>query len=383
MSSLAKPSMKVVIAFTDATRSSPDRLLVGHLLRQLSAAGVPLGNITLLCATGLHRPMTSREAVEKLGEEIAQTVRITNHTATEKRSLAELGTIDGVPVTVNNLCLQADLLLATGVVEPHQYAGYSGGAKTVAIGCGGEPTIQATHGVAMLDSEGVRLGKIEANPFQEFVRRAGERIGLRYVANALLDHEGAIVACAAGPPTRVHDYLVRMGRAVFQVPVDFPVHAAIAGVALAKSRNLYQASRAATYLALCDATPLLPGAPIVLPAAIPEGAGEGIGEQRFYELLAAAESPQQLVEQMRCNGFPAGAQRAYILAKTLSRNPVIVVGAATPAIVRDCKMANARTMQEGLQLATELARARFPGEQLRLLDLPNAMAMLPRLSITG
>ncbi|KXK57135.1 MAG: hypothetical protein UZ07_CHB004000916 [Chlorobi bacterium OLB7] len=201
LSSLAKPSMKVVIAFTDATRSSPDRLLVGHLLRQLSAAGVPLGNITLLCATGLHRPMTSREAVEKLGEEIAQTVRIINHTATEKESLAELGTIDGVPVTVNNLCLQADLLLATGVVEPHQYAGYSGGAKTVAIGCGGEPTIQATHGVAMLDSEGVRLGKIEANPFQEFVRRAGERIGLRYVANALLDHEGAIVACAAGPPT--------------------------------------------------------------------------------------------------------------------------------------------------------------------------------------
>ncbi|KXK57134.1 MAG: hypothetical protein UZ07_CHB004000915 [Chlorobi bacterium OLB7] len=86
---------------------------------------------------------------------------------------------------------------------------------------------------------------------------------------------------------------------------------------------------------------------------------------------------------MRRNGFPAGAQRAYILAKTLARNPVIVVGAATPAIVRDCKMTNARTMQEGLQLATELAHARFPGEQLRLLDLPNALAMLPRLSITG
>lgn len=369
----------VVIAFTDATRNSPDQLLVGHLLGRLLEAGIPRTSITLLVATGLHRPMTHVEQVKKVGEEIAATVPIINHQATDPRQIVELGTIDGIPVTVNRLCHKADLLLATGVVEPHQYAGYSGGAKTVAIGCAGQATIAATHAPAMIDQPGTRLAAIAGNPFQEFIRAAGKRVGLRYVANALMDPQGEIIACAAGEPTEVHNHLVEQGERVFQVSVDQPAHLAIAGVDSAKGVNLYQASRAVTYLALCDSTPLLPGAPIILPASIPEGVGKGVGEGRFYQFLSGAASPKDLVLRLQRDGFPAGAQRAYVLAKVLARHPVIVVGARHPDVVSACHMHPAQTMEQALSLAKQIAHERFPNQQLHLLNIPNALACLPRL----
>ncbi len=383
LSTLVKPGMRVTIAFTDATRACPDELLVGWLLAELIVLGVAPSDITLLCATGLHRPMTEAECLAKLGEEIAGRIQVVNHNALDAAELVDLGKIDGLPVVVNRRCLETDLLLATGVVEPHQYAGYSGGAKTVVIGCGGEATVQASHSALMLDQPGTRLGAIDGNPFQAFVRRAGVRIGLAYVVNVMLSEAGQILAAAAGEPTAVHDFVVNQARQVYEVPVERPAHLAIAGVSAAKAVNLYQASRAATYLALADHTPLLPGAPILLPVAIPEGAGQGTGEQRFYDILSQAESPAQLMTTLRRTGFPAGAQRAYILAQVLAQHPVIVVGAQHPDVVRACHMHTSPDMESGLALAESLARQQFdrPGTQpLDLLVVPHALLTLPRLS---
>lgn len=387
----ACPGMRVVIVFTDATRHSPDRLLVGWLLRELSRCGIGAGDVTLLCATGLHRPSTPRERDVKLGPVIASSLAIVDHDAIDRAGLVKMGSIDidglgGIPVVVNRLCAEADLLLATGVVEPHQYAGYSGGYKTIVIGCGGEATIQATHGVAMLDRPGTRLGAVEGNPFQSFVREAGRMIGLDYVINVLLDGDGEIIAAAAGAPADVHDHLVARGRDIYEVQVRYPVHVAIAGVSAAKASNLYQASRAATYLGLAAGTPLLPGAPIILPAEIPEGAGEGTGERRFFETLSAAYSPAALVGELQRTGFPAGAQRAYVLAKVLMEHPVIVVGAMRPDVVRACHMQSVPDIDEALVLAERLARGTFaipPNEQLDLLVVPNALVTLPNISRDG
>jgi nickel-dependent lactate racemase len=379
---LARPGMKVVIAFTDATRYSPDRLLVGAIMQELHEAGIDNSDITLLCATGLHRPMTDAERLAKLGPEIIRQVAIVDHNALDASGLVDLGTIDGRPVVVNRRCVDADLVIATGVVEPHQYAGYSGGAKTVVIGCGGEATIAATHGAEMLDHPGTRLGAIDGNPFQSFVRAAGERIGLDYVVNVLLDEEGHVIEAAAGRPAQVHDHLAAHGRECYQTPVEQRAHLAVAGVNPAKSTNLYQASRAATYLALADRTPLLPGAPIVIPASIPEGAGDGTGEQRFFEILSNATSPSDLVDELRRTGFPAGAQRAYILAKVMAEHPVIVAGPEHPEIVLACHLLTAPTLGSALEMAVEIARRRFGDGPLELLAVPNALVTLPRWSGT-
>lgn len=384
LADLARPGMRVTIACTDATRTCPDEQLVGLLVAELVLAGIAEVDITLLCATGLHRPTTPAERLVKLGPQLVERLQIVDHQAMNLAELVNLGEIDGLPVVVNRRCVETDLLLATGVVEPHQYAGYSGGAKTVVIGCGGEATIQTTHGSAMLDHPGVRLGAIESNPFQAFVRRAGVRVGLAYVVNVLLNGVGEMVAAAAGEPTAVHDHLVAQGRQLYETLVPRPAHIALAGVSPAKAINLYQASRAATYLALTDRTPLLPGAPILLPASIPEGAGQGAGEQRFLDILSAAESPTQLIAELRRSGFPAGGQRAYILAQVLAQHPVIVVGAAHPEIVRACHMQAVPDLASGLTLAENLARQHFGiavPQPLDFLVVPHALLTLPKLMV--
>jgi nickel-dependent lactate racemase len=379
---LVRPDIRITIAFTDATRACPDKQLIAFLLDQLTDLGVEPANITLLCATGLHRPISQTELLKKLGARAVEEIRVVNHYALDPAELAELGEINSRPVVTNRRCVETDLLLATGVVEPHQYAGYSGGAKTVAIGCGGEATIQATHGAAMLDEPGTRLGVIKGNPFQRFVRQAGEKIGLAYVVNVVLDEHGEMLAAAAGEPGVVHDHLVEQARRVYEVPVERPAHLALAGVNAVKAVNLYQASRAATYLALADHTPLLPGAPILLPASISEGAGEGTGEQRFYEILSQAESPAQLITELRQTGFPAGAQRAYILAQVLAQHPVIVVGAEYPDVARTCHMHAVPDIESGLALSEELARRHFDlpaPKPLDFLVVTQALLTLPRL----
>lgn len=383
LASLARPGMQVTIAFTDATRACPDTELVGWLVAELVALGVKAEDITLLCATGLHRPMTETERLAKLGPELDDRLRVVSHEPLTPEALAHLGEINGLPVVTNRRCLEADLLLATGVVEPHQYAGYSGGAKTVVIGCSGEATIKATHSPTLLDHPGTRLGAVSGNPFQEFVRQAGQMIGLDYVVNVLLDDDGRMVAAAAGEPAAVHDHLVERARAIYEVEVPRPAHLALAGVGGPKAVNLYQASRAATYLGLASRTPLLPGAPILLPAAIPEGAGQGTGEQRFYEIFARSESPEQLITDLRRTGFPAGGQRVYVLAQVLVQHPVIVVGPEHPDVVRACHMAAVADMAEGLALAEELARQRFnlpAPEPLDFLIVPHALLTLPSLA---
>lgn len=383
LASLVTPASNVVIAFTDTTRPSPDHILVSLLRSELEKAGVLSANITLLCATGLHRPVTDEELRAKLGPENLRDIRVINHRATDPDHLTSLGPVNGIPAIVNRLCPQADLVLATGIVEPHQYAGFSGGAKTIAIGCGGEETIRQTHGVEMLDREGTTLGSLRGNPFQEFVRRAAERAGLRYILNVVLNQEGEIIAAACGRPDEVHDHLAAQALNYGSVTISGPVHLAIAGVPEAKAANLYQASRAATYLGLGINTPLLPGAPIILPAALPEGPGDGTGEQRFFRILSEASSPSALVAQLRKEGFPAGAQRAYVLARLLCRHPVIVAGAECPDVVRACHMTATPTLETALDVAEQIVRKTFDfpeNTEPDLLYVGNGLTTLVRLA---
>ena len=366
----------VYIAFTDATRACPDQLLVSAILARLSAAGIPDKAITLLCAVGLHRPSTEAEKRAKLGQAIVERYRVIDHEARQARHIIHLGqTQDGIPLSVNKHAYEADLLIATGLVEPHQYAGYSGGAKTVTIGCGGEETIAFTHSPAMLDQPGVRLGRIEENPFQAAVRQGAQQAGLQFVLNVVQDETHNLLQVAAGAPAAVHDHLTAFGRQVFEAPLSQQYDVAITGVGAPKDVNLYQASRAITYLQLTATPAVRPGGILILPAPCPEGAGEGVGEQRFLAALRAAPDIETMLNDMRQHGYPPGAQRAFVLGQALADIEVIVVGANHPQIVRDCKMTPAETMAEALALTQQKL-----GRQLKVLVVPHALQTLVRIA---
>lgn len=373
LGALAKPGARVVIAVTDATRACPDWLLVPPICAALEGAGVAREDILILVATGLHRDSTPEEKREKLGAAIVERYAVIDHDARNPAALHDLGTgPGGCPLVVNRRVHEADLVIATGVVEPHQYAGYSGGGKTLAIGCGGEATIAFTHGPQMLDQPATRLGRIADNPFQAIVREAARRARLRFVANVILDDDGQIIAVAGGAPEAVHDHLVAIGRDHYTAPIPHQYDAAIAGVGWPKGVNLYQATRAASYLHFAPTPPVREGGIIILPAPIPEGAGQGTGEERFYRALVEAPNPQAIIDDAHAHGYPPGQQRAYIMAKVLQHCAVVVVGAGDPELVRRAHMETVPTMADALALV--VARC---GPTADLLIVPHATLTLP------
>ena len=370
---LAGRGQRVCIVFTDSTRACPDNLLVPAMLGELEQAGIQDDDITLLCATGLHRPSTSEEKAAKLGARIAARYRVIDNSPQDLANLADLGvTSRGVPVQIHRAAVEADLLIATGVVEPHQFAGYSGGPKTLAIGAAGEALIAYTHGPAFLDHPRSRLGSIDGNPFQEAVAEAARRARLRFILNVVLDDEKRLLQVRAGDPTHAFRELVSFARSIYEVPIPHPVDIAIGGAGFPKDSNLYQATRAASYLALA-ATPLVrEGGFLIIPARCQEGAGAGVGEQRFLAAMRDAPDVRSILEGARHHGYPPGQQRAFVMAKVLERARVVVVGSECPDLVAACKMTPSSTIEEAVALATDEL-----GPNCSVLIVPHALLTLP------
>ncbi len=187
---MANKGDRVCIVFTDITRATPDHLLVPAILKELEIAGVNDQDITLLCGIGMHRPSSLDEKDIKLGKDIVARYRVIDNEPQNPDALVDMGiTPGGVPVFLHRAVVETDLLIATGIVEPHQYAGYSGGRKTVAVGAAGEALIAHTHGPAFIDHPGTRLGQIEGNPFHDAISEAARRANLRFILNVVLDDD--------------------------------------------------------------------------------------------------------------------------------------------------------------------------------------------------
>ncbi len=370
---LAGPGDRVCIVFTDVTRASPDHLLVPPLLAELEAAGIRDEDVTLLCGIGLHRPSTLEEKRAKLGRAVVDRYRVIDNEPLNPEALVDLGTTEsGIPLSVHKAAYEADLLIATGIVEPHQYAGYSGGRKTLAVGAAGEKMIAYTHGPHMIDHPGTRLGRIEGNPFHEAISEAARRAGLRFILNVVQDDRKRVVYVRAGEPEATFQELVALARTLYEVPVPRQYDVAVAGVGFPKDANLYQASRAASYLFFAPTPVVRPGGFFIVPAPCGEGAGEGVGEQRFLKAMQEAPDVQFILDDARKHGYPPGQQRAFVLAKVLEQNQVIIVGAQDPDLIRSAKLLAAPTMEAAFALVREKL-----GDHLEVLIVPHALLTLP------
>ena len=370
---IARRGNRVCVVFTDITRSCPDDLLVPPILAELKAAGVRDEDITLLCGIGMHRASTHEEKVAKLGSGIVAHYRVIDNEPQNPAALVDLGkTAGGVPVSVHRSVVESDIVIATGIVEPHQYGGYSGGRKTLAVGAAGEELIAYSHGPAFVDHPGTRLGRIEGNPFHEAITEAARRAGLRFILNVVLDDEKRLLRVTAGDPEAAFQDLVAFARSVYEVPIPQQYDIAIGGVGFPKDGNLYQASRAPSYLFFAPTCVLRPGGYFIIPARCEEGAGSGVGEQRFLSAMRDAPDVAFILEDARRNGYPPGQQRAFVMAKVLEKTHVIIVGSECPDIVADCKMIPAATMDEALQIATAAL-----GTSCDVLIVPHAMLTLP------
>jgi len=176
----------------------------------------------------------------------------------------------------------------------------------------------------------------------------------------------------AGEPIETHRQLVERARSLYQVPIPHQYDVVIGGAGFPKDANLYQASRAASYLFFAPTPVVRRGGYLIIPARCEEGAGEGVGEQRFLAALRDAPDLQFILDDARKNGYPPGQQRAFVMAKVLEQNKVIIVGSEYPELVAECKMLPVATMDEALAIAQADL-----GMELDVLVVPHALLTLP------
>jgi len=362
-----------VIAVPDASRACPTTLLLPRLLGELNAAGVPDDDIAVAIGCGLHATTSGAERRTLLGAQMAVRVGAFDAQGIEG-PVTHLGTTPaGAPASIHRRVADAALVVAVGVVEPHLYAGFSGGVKAVAIGCAGEATIAWTHRPAFIGAAGVELGRLDGNPFQKTLREIAALTPLRFAVNAVVDAAGRPGGVLAGDAVRVQASLAAANHAAWLRQVDGPYDLVFAGVPEPKSANLYQATRAATYIALQASPAIAVGGVIALCADLPDGTGEGPGERNFAALLAGASSPAALVVRGLREPLGPGGQRAFVVARTLERFRIAVVGAAG----RRAPVAMGIESYATVADARAAAEARL-GRRARVLAVADALSTVVR-----
>ena len=370
LSSLIKGKESVCIVVTDITRMCPDEQLLIPILEILEKE-ISHKKITILIASGMHKKMTDDEKIEKYGKTIFKKYKIIDHNANDKKNLVTLGkTKSGNIVKLSKPAITSDFLISLGVVEPHQFAGYSGGYKTVSIGIADDATISRTHSGDIFKKTKITVGQIEDNPIYEEIIEIGKKSGLKFIVNVIMGNSDEILDIQSGEPFETHRMLIKKIKQFNEISLKKSFDVVICGVGYPKDSNLYQATRAASYLFFAKKPIINPGGYIIIPAPCLEGAGRGIGEKRFFSMLKNHDIDEILNID---RPFQAGEQRSYFVANVLKECKIIIVGSKFPEIVKDAKMIPAENMDTAFELIQKDL------EDAEVLLIPNALSAIPKI----
>ena len=362
---LAAGKRRITVIASDHTRPVPSRVIMPQMLAEIRA-GNPEAEITILIATGLHRSTTRDELAAKFGDEIAGRERIVVHDCDDAANLVSLGKLpSGGNLIVNRLAVETDLLVSEGFIEPHFFAGFSGGRKSVLPGVADQVTVLGNHCSRFIDSPFARTGVLDGNPIHEDMLAAAEMAKLAFIVNVVIDEEKKTVAAFAGNFRTAHrrgcDYMLDYFK-VAPVPSEIVV-TSNGGAPL--DQNLYQCVKSMTAAeASC-----VEGGVIVLCAECADGhGGEG-----FYHALRDCESPAALyAEQMATpqNRTAADQWESQILARILMHHTVIfVTRPELKDMVEEMKMRWAPTLDDALAAARAMGKS-------SLCFIPNGISVI-------
>ena len=289
---LARGRRDACVVVSDSTRAVPNPTLLPPILAVLEAAGIPRERTLILIATGLHEPSTQQQRVALLGRAIAEGYPVADHKAQEPEGLVTVGEIEGgVPLQIDARYAGADLKLLTGLIEPHMWAGFSGGRKSILPGIAGLATVRVMHGPAMVSHPGARPGRLDGNPFHRVALQALALAGADFLVNVTVDGALRPTGVFAGDPVLAHrtgcDMLARHCRCTVAEPLDFVV-TTNGGTPL--DCNLYQAAKGIT--GAVDV--VRPGGTILTAAACPDGPGS----PAFRRVLAAIDEPRAFLARL-------------------------------------------------------------------------------------
>ena len=351
LETLAIGKKTVTVITSDHTRPVPSHITLPILLERLRR-GNPEIAITVLVATGCHRATTDGELRAKFGDRICDTERLVIHDCEDLASLRHLGTLpSGGELWLNRHALDTDLLIAEGFIEPHFFAGFSGGRKSVLPGIAGRQTVLANHCSKFIADPHARAGCLDGNPIHRDMLFAAEQARLAFILNVTLNPDKTISAAFAGHPEKAHlEGCAQMKRTVSvrAVPADIVI-TSNGGYPL--DQNIYQSVKGMTAAEACCKA----GGTIIMVA----GCSDGHGGEGFYRGMSGAESPQALLRQVLQvpqEETPPDQWEYQILARILSKYRVIFVTDLCDAkIIRAMHMEHAATLPEAIAMAVATA----------------------------
>ena len=344
---LAKGKKTCTIIISDHTRPVPSRDILPNMFAELRQ-GSPDIDITLLVATGFHRPTTTAELEAKLGQEIMKDAKIVIHDCRDAESNVQVGVLpSGAPCIIDRVAAEAELLISEGFIEPHFFAGFSGGRKSVLPGISDQVTVLGNHCSRFIDSEFSRTGILDGNPMHEDMVAAAKFAKLAFIVNVVIDEDKKTVAAFAGNYVTAHrkgcDFL--LGYCQVKPAYADIVITSNGGAPL--DQNIYQCVKGMTAgEASCN-----PGGVIILCA----GCADGHGGEGFYRSLKDCESVEKLYDQ-----FMATPQdktipdqwESQILARILKNFKLIfVTEPPMRGVIEDMKMTYAPSLPEAIAMA--------------------------------
>lgn len=349
LSELAKGKKKVVIIASDHTRPVPSKVIMPLMLEEIRQ-GNPLADITILIATGCHRGPTADELIRKFGREIVEREKIVIHDCDDSANLVSVGILpSGGELIINRLAVEADLLCAEGFIEPHFFAGFSGGRKSVLPGIAGRETVLWNHCADFIADPHTRTGIVEENPIHDDMLYAARTANLQFIVNVVVNSRKEVVYAVAGDCELAHEKGRNFLNSCCMVEaVPAPIVITTNG-GYPLDQNIYQAVKGMT---AAEAAVVPDGVIIMLAQSV-----DGHGGQTFYDMFREAKSVFELMERI-LKTSPEKTKpdqwQAQIFARVLMRARVIYISDAPDEVVRNLHMLPAHSCGEALRMADEL-----------------------------
>ena len=328
-----RPGHRVAISVCDITRPQPRELMLEALLEVMDGV-IRREDLVILVATGTHRANTPAELVRMLGKDVFDTCRIVNHDARDRGTLVGLGYVLDVPVSLAREWVEADVRITTGFVEPHFFAGFSGGPKMVAPGLAGLDTVLALHNARRIGDPRATWGVIEGNPVHDAVRAIARATGVHFALDVLLNDEHRITQAFAGELLAMHAAACAEARREAMQPVAREFDVVIttnSGYPL--DQNLYQAVKGMS----AAATVVRRGGTIVCAAECRDGLPE---HGSYGDLLRSRDTPAELLAMIEAFETPIPDQwQVQIQARVQQHaNVLLKTSGLSPAQVRDAHL---------------------------------------------
>lgn len=367
LSELVKGKKTITIISSDHTRPVPSAITMPILLEEIRSTN-PDAEITILIATGFHRPTTHEELVAKYGQEIVDNEHIVVHKSGVDEDMVELDTLpSGGRLLLNKHAVNADLLIAEGFIEPHFFAGFSGGRKSVLPGIASEKTVLANHCSKFIASDYSRTGILKENPIHKDMEFAAEQAKLAFILNVVIDAEKKIINAFAGHRVKAHfegTEFVRGLSTIDGVNADIAI-TSNGGYPL--DQNVYQSVKSMT---AAEAAAADDGVIIEVSRC-----NDGHGGESFYKTFKEAATPKDVedrVLQIPMEETIPDQWEIQILARILVRHKVIfVTDPENRQLIEDMHMTYAENIEEALRMAREIK-----GEDAKIAFVPDGVSVI-------